>query len=287
MVALKTLPTLADEVDRLFVENKNYLIEHSEIAKSPIPYCIIYFSSAFIYYPNTKEAFYDQIIGKDKYEWYRTRINYGTKHIFIRDIKKKHYLCGINSSLDSIEKVIGFLKEETEGYRIITVGSSSGGFAAVLFGQVLNAERIYCFNSQFVLDSYYSWMLKEIAEPAKKYSDLRNFLKTPSRIFYFHSNKSLADMRQFKYVENRGINILSFDTSIHGIPFFKKILPVVLNLNIHDLTNLSNRRYNPFFFSIKIIGVIGTLIGILEQLQELLHRHDLMRVLKSALFPLC
>jgi len=41
------------------------------------------------------------------------------------------------------------LREESKRYSVITLGSSADGFAAVLYGQLLDAEIIYSFNGQF------------------------------------------------------------------------------------------------------------------------------------------
>jgi hypothetical protein len=287
--SVKPFLSIEDEVNSVlnpvFIKNKNCLIEYSKSANNSSPYCIIYFSSDFIFYPYTREAFLNQIVKQDRYEWYHTRIDCGTKHIFLRDIKKRHYLCGINSNLDTMEKILDFLKSETEGYKIITLGSSSGGYAAVFFGQKLKAERIYSFNGQFVLDDRYNWFFTEKEKSlAREHSNFTDYLKEPSTIFYFHSNKSEADKAQFKYVEHIGINVLSFNTSVHGIPFLKNNLPVVINLNINDLKVLSNKSYDPLFFSIKMVGVFGLLIGIYKQIRELLSQHILLKTIRSALF---
>ena len=61
---------------------------------------------------------------------------------FVRDVYKQWYLKGVNAEIDSIEKLYEFLKAETEGYQIVTVGSSAGGYAAVLFGYLLNATKV-------------------------------------------------------------------------------------------------------------------------------------------------
>ena len=111
--------------------------------------CVVYFSSHNIYYPNTEEVFRKKIIEKDAYEWYSTRIEAGHKHIFIRDIQKQWYIQGINKRINSPEKLLDFLKKECEGYRIITVGSSAGGYAAVLYGSQLGAEKVFSFNGQY------------------------------------------------------------------------------------------------------------------------------------------
>ncbi len=265
-----THKNLRCEINRLFAEKNNYLIEYSEQICKSVPYCIAYFSSDDIYYPDSLGAFNEQLVRRDRYEWFNTRISCGTKHIFLRDIRKRHYLTGVNRTLDSVEKMVDFLKEETNGYDIITVGSSSGGYAAILFGQKLNAKRIYSFNGQFVLDVNYV-LFREIEKSIiKKYYDLRDFMNIPSRIFYFYSNKSEKDRSQFKLVENLGIQAVSFNTNIHGIPFLKCNLPIVLNLNTYDLKNLTNRRHNPLIFSIEMVGMRDTLMGACNQFREMI-----------------
>lgn len=44
------------------------------------------------------------------------------------------------------------MKRETDGFNVITIGSSAGGYASALFGPKLKAEKVICFNAQFSLD---------------------------------------------------------------------------------------------------------------------------------------
>ena len=275
--------SLSDEVNRLYAKDKNYLIEYSEGAGHSSPYCIIYFSSDAIYNPDTVENFYEQLVRKNRYEWYHTRIDCGAKHIFIRDVKKQHYLSGINSDLDSLEKVTDFLRAETSGYKIITLGSSSGGYAAVFFGQKLDAERIYCFNGQFLLNGKYCWRFPGIDKSiAERYSNLKDFFTAPSKIFYFHSNRSPMDVEQFNNIKKTGVNVISFNSRTHRIPFLKCCLPVILNMDVQYLKALSNKRYAPWFFSIKMVGLWGTLIGSFKELQGLVREGVLVRAWNTA-----
>jgi hypothetical protein len=283
MTSKKPETSLSDEVNRLYSENPNYLIEYSDTASNSTPYCIIYFSSNNIYYPDSKETFLQKLVEKNKFEWYCTRINCGSKHIFIRDIKKVHYLLGINCFLDTSEKVVDFLKKETNGYRVITVGSSSGGYAAVFFGQRLGADRIYCFNGQFLLDAGYQRFSEIEKSTVLKYSSLTYFFENPSSIFYFHSNKSGQDIKQLRIIEKTGVKIISFNSSVHGIPFLKCCLPVVLNLSTRDLQSLSAGCYDPWIFSLKMVGIWGTLLGSFKELEVLLRDRALIRTLKGAL----
>jgi len=211
-------------------------------------------------------------------------VDCGAKHIFIRDVKKHHYLSGINSHLNTLEKVTDFLRAETSGYKVITLGSSSGGYAAVFFGQELNAERIYSFNGQFRLRAKYFWRSGAIDRSiAERYSNLKYFFTAPSNIFYFYSSRSRLDIRQFDIIKESGVNVISINSRFHGIPFLRCCLPVVLNMNASDLKTLSGKRYAPWFFSIKMVGVRGTFIGCCNELQRLVREVALTRTWKESI----
>ena len=102
------------------MENCNYLIEYSIHSQSNL--CAIYFSSNGIYFPNTENTFNEIIVKKNRYEWYDTRVKDAQKHIFVRDVLKQWYVKGINSQIDTQAKLLDFLRKETEGYDIITIG---------------------------------------------------------------------------------------------------------------------------------------------------------------------
>jgi len=259
-------------INSVYSDFDNYLIDQAE-NDSKDKYCAVYFSSHNIYYPNSFECFNREIISKNKYEWFRTRVSYASKHIFLRDIKKQWYLTGINSKLDNPEKLFKWLKKETEGYKIITVGSSAGGFAAVLYGQLLNAERIYTFNGQFTLEHLLDTS-DEVTNPVifreaqnkylRKYYNILKFISNPVSVYYYYSMKSKIDSSQFKHVKDIGVNIIKFNTTIHGIPFLKSALPIVLNLR--NKNNLLKKSYNPLVFTAQQVGWLLMLKSLIMQL---------------------
>ena len=85
------------------ISNSNYIIEYNESVKEE--YCVVYFSSNDLYYPNTEISFKETVISKNRYEWYGNRINYAHKHIFIRDIQKQWYLGGINHQINTTDNL--------------------------------------------------------------------------------------------------------------------------------------------------------------------------------------
>lgn len=260
-------------VNKVRRDSPNYLIE-SAIGGGNI--CAIYFSSNDIYYPNNEEIFRKRIVEKNFYEWYKIRVEAASKHIFVRDVYKQWYLKGVNAEIDSIEKLYEFLKAETEGYQIITVGSSAGGYAAVLFGYLLNATKVLAFNPQFEIQSLtkrsdesinpliHRLMNTEVA----KYFDLLSAIDfSATNIFYFCSIKSPWDIQQYNHIESNGsIHRLCFDTSHHGIPFLKVALPKVLNMSDNQLMQFEYCANSPLYFTIRQVGVIATIKGLVSQM---------------------
>jgi hypothetical protein len=105
--------TDSDIVRNVYDSQHNYLIEYNEQCKDKT-YCAVYFCSNDLYYPNVEDIFRKRIVEKNFFEWYNLRIEKAYKHIFVRDVFKQWYLSGINQSIDSPERLIEFLKNETD-----------------------------------------------------------------------------------------------------------------------------------------------------------------------------
>ena len=266
-------------VKEVYENNPNYLIEYDNTQLNIT--CAIYFCSNEIYYPNTEESFRDNILEKNKYEWYNTRIPNTYKHIFIRDIKKQWYLTGINSTINSPQLLLEFLKNETIGCSITLVGSSAGGFASVLYGSLLNADKVYSFNGQFEI---YSLLEKSspIIDPLlfkfrtdnekRPFFDTKPYLNTKTKVFYFNSINSSWDGEQFNHIKDEKIYTISFVTKHHGVPFPKNCLPDVLKLKTIELISKSRRQQHPLLFSIELIGYVSTFKGIFYQILKRIKR---------------
>jgi hypothetical protein len=73
--------------------------------------------------------------------------------LYIRDLKCNWYLNGIQKATDNVPQTLEWIRSLfTRKYEsIYTVGCSSGGLAAVLYGLLLEAKGIYAFSPQIVL----------------------------------------------------------------------------------------------------------------------------------------
>ena len=264
----------SDIVKNTYSNNDNFLVQYNKENDSD-HYCVIYFCSNDIYYPNTEELFRKRIIDKNFFEWYNLRVQKACKHIFVRDIMKQWYLTGINREIDTPEKLLSFLQKETQDYRVITIGSSAGGYAAVLYGSLLHAEKVLTFNGQFEIASILNKSSEEIDplvfrlqdQPPSKYYDLKNVINPDTPIYYFTSKNSMWDKEQFKHISDiPNIRTIKFKTSHHGIPFLKCNLPEIINHDKIRLNKLSESTHHPLIFSIKTVGLIDTFSGIRKQL---------------------
>ena len=231
----------------------------------------VYFTSNGLYFPNTEECF-QEVLTKDKYEWQYNLVNGARKHILMRDVFKQWYIKGVNSKINSIDKIISFLREETQGFKIITIGSSSGGYMATLIGRLLDANKIYCFNGQFDIwdrvtikeNSTLNLLLEKHKEEETltKYFNIIPFLKAGSApLFYFSSTFSEWDKEQSLLTNDLSYIFPFFIKSdIHGIPFYKQNLSRVLNSEPNTLKAIaSKKQMSQFKFSLKLEGLLNTL----------------------------
>jgi hypothetical protein len=281
------------QIDSSIVKEKfkedNYTIKYdkeiSEEEENKL--CAIYFSSHEIYFPNTYAAFEYSILKRDKYEWMGNKLPNAHKHIFIRDIKKQWYLNGINDKLNHPLKVLEFLRNETKGYRVITIGSSAGGYAALLFGNLLTCERVYAFNASLNLFEKINTsnaienpilFSKRFDKEMDIYFDLGKILTTKSDNYYFQSCLSMNDVNQFdslKKENQSNLKIIRFKTSNHGIPFLRINLKNVLTFTASELDSYVNTKVHPLVFSINLIGLISTFNFTLKAVKNKLKKKTL------------
>lgn len=273
----KTFQADSNIIWSVYQNNLNYKIEYNDKCENQ-DYCAIYFCSNDIYFPNNEVVFRKRIIEKDFYEWYGSRVDMAYKHIFVRDIFKQWYLTGINVNINSPEKLLEFLKKETERMKIITIGSSAGGYAAILYGIQLDAKRILAFNAQFELEStllhinerIYPLVYRLQTTARRKYYDLKQVVNIDnSNIYYFHSVLSSWDIKEKRHIDDcSNIHILKFKTKHHGIPFLKVALNKVLNMDNVQLNKYAEGINHPIYFTVKMVGVIKTATGIVRQVYK-------------------
>lgn len=217
---------LSELLDRVY-ETDNY----KEVVCGKGKKAYLFFSSNGLFFPDEYTVAEKVLIQQDRYEWEnivsdKTILKDCGKIIFLRDVYKSWYVQGINSKIDSADKLGGFLKKKCDGYKVVTVGSSAGGYAAVLFGLMLKAEMVFCFSGQFdlynhknVLTTYPRLQRFKNEEERNKYYNLIPLISSNREvpIFYFCPIKSEDDAKQYELVVNKKmLYIFRMDSEIHG-----------------------------------------------------------------------
>lgn len=251
----------------------NFLIEYSSVDNVPSEQkiCAIYFSSNGIWYPDTVNTFYHSIIEKNRFEWYGTRVNKATKHIFVRDVFKQWYAKGINQRLNSVEKVAEWLRGECEGYKTIVIGSSAGGYGAVLFGNLIDADIQIAFSPQLDISEYHKDEDKYPLMVADyKYNFISDYARDSKNLFLFYSIHSKNDFLDIDLAIKARCNVIMFDNTIHGVPFNPVALPTVINMNEIQLASMKGKIISPIWFSIRYMNFQEAINKVRKKLKKIL-----------------
>lgn len=220
--------------------------------------CYIFFSSNGLYYPNTREVFEEQILEKNRYEWkwvvgHSPISKHAGKIIYVRDIYKQWYSKGINSSADTIDKTLNLLKELTTGWRIITIGSSAGGYMAVLSAIKLHAEYCLNFSGQYSIS-------RELNNP---YYDLAAIVPGyKGKIFYFLPSECEADKQEYQRVsEMECVKAFLFRDTKHASTMFVGNMEYIIGRSEEELLALHRKNMgkeiNKLIFLVQTVPFVG------------------------------
>ena len=100
--------------------------------------------------------------------------------IFMRDVQKVWYqrgLPGVATDIDGIASFLAEKREEVGASRVVLVGNSMGGYAAVVLGILLDADRVLAFAPQTFIGRLHRFVHYD-----RRCTELiRNVHRTPNR----------------------------------------------------------------------------------------------------------
>lgn len=250
------------------------------------PYCVIYFSSNGLYYPNTEENF-EKFVKSDRYEWRKHHFQKVKREIYVRDIVKQWYITGINSRVSSIDKMIEWLSDNIpSGCDVITVGNSAGGYMAVLAACLLRARFAYDFSGQFSIedaledkDNTRNALFKRRALQLQKngeniYTNITEYIKEAPDldIFYFYPAMCEEDKYQSSLVRDfENVHAFAFRDDKHGQTMYNFNLDDVFGIEPDKLLGLSQRLKNKTVgrmeFSFYMRGIFKTFAGMIKKIR--------------------
>lgn len=236
------------------IETPDYPVSNDNNPEK-LPTCAVYFTSAGWYQREDMESLKEMVWVKNRFEWKKNLIKTAQKHIFLRDVYMTWYVRGINSKLNSHEKVLEFIKEQTKGYRVILIGASAGGYMAAYVGLNIDAYKVFLFCAQFDLryDKVDIKSFEGNLEP--KLMDYKG-----DNMYFFTSRDFVNDVIEYKFsLSCPGIKTFLFKTDVHGVPFPVSALTDVLNMPKKNLNKLyehyKNKEINILDFAYKAAGI--------------------------------
>lgn len=94
-------------------------------------------------------------LGMPPFEFFKASGDIPVKRLFVRDLRQAWYHRGLPGHGDRLEDVAAWLRELVAGNgveRLVMAGNSAGGYAALLFGALVEADVVLCFAPQTVID---------------------------------------------------------------------------------------------------------------------------------------
>lgn len=138
--------------------------------------------------------------------------------IFCRDEKVKWYNHGLTDYTSDVRQTLSFLNNKINGYdEVVFIGASMGGYAAILFGSLLNVKTVIAFRPQTIISSL-------IDDYEQDFVDVKPFINKQTRYFIY------------------GDSAISDPTDIHSIEHCRR-LNKQDNINIIEIDNFDLKSY--------------------------------------------
>ena len=149
------------------------------------------------------------------------------KHFYL-DVYNKWYHKGIDGISNNIEETLNYLKLQIKPFKkVIFIGSSAGGYASILFGSLLNIDKVIAFKPQTILNKEYYYiddnnigLYNNKNGFNYKYINLKNIINNNTLYYIFGDTNILFDEDHLHHIihcENININsnvILNTDYTV-------------------------------------------------------------------------
>jgi len=156
--------------------------------------------------------------------------------LFLRDIACRYYLTGLKNSTKDLNSTIELLRNLTsvkKYKKIVALGCSAGGYAAILYGHLLQFTKVVVFSPQVVLNNKKTELIGDIYNAPKtcewlinknpddkfyqKCLDLKNFIPFDTKVQIYYSKRANhgADKKHALYIESENCKIIEYNSNNH------------------------------------------------------------------------
>lgn len=178
-----------------------------------------------------------QNIGMPVFEFYKSLQGIECDKCFVRDFNQAWYHLGVDENCNSIDSVKNHLEKiiEAGNYKkICFVGNSMGGYAAILFGVLLDVNKILVFSPQTFIGKWRRFLYKDkrwsvqinrihkSKKVNKRYFDLLNIFKENKSFggtisVYFSKNDKLDALHAKRMKNNKLVNLNEINLGGHNL----------------------------------------------------------------------
>jgi len=133
-------------------------------------------------------------MGMPPFEFYNMARDQDVNKIYLRDLGQSWYHSGLMGISRNIDETASFLRgkiDESGAQKVVVFGNSMGGYAAILFGTLINADVVHAFSPQTIISDARHLRNKEQikyvhAKYAHQYFDLRKVMKSADNLGEFN-----------------------------------------------------------------------------------------------------
>lgn len=230
----------ADFTHSYYLNHQNYKVIDNPKASEP-DLAVIYFSSVGLFSAKN----YVTRLENDYYEFHRNRVERAGRHIYIRDVALAIYTIGINPQINTIPKVLELLQELTQGYRVVTLGVSGGGYMAMLAGTYLKADYAVSLSGVVHFDhvSDYFKTLPAWVNWRPGYEEYYNIVDRIKDdgldIFQFDAGRCREDIENAELMRPvKGTHLITVDYPVHAGEVDAPAVGQIINMTKPQLQDL-------------------------------------------------
>ncbi len=169
---------------------------------------------------------------KSDFEFVGVTANLPAKRVFFRDPNMLWYQLGLDGVGETVPEIAAYVKKlrmAEQSTRVVMIGNSGGGFAAILFGTLAGADEVHAINPPTRLlveaDTTYPQQLAILHSKAgfdNSYMDLRKvLLRNPNanpQIYIHYSRGEKIDRKRALYLKGLpNVHLLEYPFTSHHL----------------------------------------------------------------------
>lgn len=187
----------------------------------------------------------------DQFEFKKTLSTYYVNVIYVRDLSHRWYLKELNGIGNNVLENKSFFALEISRMKpshLITIGASAGGFGAVLYGSLLNADSIVAFSPQTFRMKWlclctwdYRWLDRMVdiydgAGVSRKYLDLKALTAAfKGKLILYYDRTNRLDNIHGARIKGKQVTHATYDFGGHNLVQILKQKGLLVNIMEQNL----------------------------------------------------